>query len=448
MDASELTVLYQGPVATLCRAQYAGVPVAVKVLPAKLDRRTVTAYHREQAALPADAPILRPDALEQLADGRHAVRMELCAQSLTMLLGQIGTLAPADVLTLGHEIARALAAAHGAGVAHGGLTPDNVLFRASGQPVVADFGAALRGAFPRDLMRAIEFLPPEAIRSGTVDQHADLYALGAIMFLALTGAPPNPGRLGEPPGARVLRILDEPVPAINRPDVPVPLATIVARLLTADPAHRPSEAAVVADQLAALRAPALPQPPPVAELPVDVPEPDDFQDLAESEDVAEWDVPEPVEHRVEVGRRRPQWISRVRREHVLGFTAIALLMIVGFVLLMPSSPTELDTSPHLPPIAPANSGPASANPQQLALAAPTDLGDHVVLTWTSSDQLDYAVIIAEQGQPDRTLLAYRNRTMTVQVDPQNKYCFLVQGTNGSQVYQSAPQSLRGAVCHL
>jgi hypothetical protein len=139
-------------------------------------------------------------------------------------------------------------------------------------------------------------------------------------------------------------------------------------------------------------------------------------------------------------------MERIRREHVLGFAAIALLMIVGLVLLMPTSPAELDTAPHLPPITHASPGPATA--QQLTLAVPTDLGDHVVLTWTSSDQLDFAVIIAEQGQPDRTLLAYRDRTMTIQVDPQNKYCFLVQGTNGSKVYQSTPQPVRGAVCHL
>ena len=511
LSSDQLTVLHQGPVATVCYVYVGGIPVALKVFPAKLDRRTLAAYQREQAALrqlPGDLPILRPEGIEQLADGRHTVRMELCAQSLTALLGQVGTLPTADVLTLGHAIARALAAAHGAGLAHGGLTPDNVLFRASGQPVVSDFGVALRAAFARDVNRFIEFFPPEAIRSGTVDAHADLYALGALMHLALTGAPPHPSRLGEPPGARVLRILDEPVPALHRADVPVALSTVVARLLTADPAHRPRDANAIAEQLAVLRTPPQPAPPPAPQpvpppapqpvpepvpqplppplpqpvpspapqpvpepvpqpmpQPAAVPEPepvaaDAFDDFDPAEPQPEPEpesqpepvavpahVPAPVPVATGPSPHRPRWTERIRREHVLGGVAIAALMAVGLILLMPTSPPELDTTPQLPPVPPVTSAPV-ADAAQLALAQPTDLGSSVVLTWTSSDQLDFAVIIAEQGEPDRTLLAYREHTMTVPVDPQRKYCFLVQGTNGSQVYQSAPQPVRGATCHL
>ncbi|HEX4221439.1 MAG TPA: protein kinase [Pseudonocardiaceae bacterium] len=469
LSSEQLTLLRQGPVAAICYLPASGK--ALKVFPRKLDRRTLAAFNREQAALrklSPDLAILRSEATDQLADGRHALRMELCTQSLTVLLSQVGTLPTADVLTLGHVIARAIAAAHSVGIAHGGLTPENVLFRASGQPVVSDFGSALRGAFPRDFNRFIEFLPPEALRSGTVDAHADLYALGAIMHLALTGAPPHPGRLGEQLGARVLRILDEPVPAINRADVPVPLSTVVARLLTADPAYRPRDAGAVAGQLAALRNPDPPTEPFPVMTPEPVPEPEpepepdpepepepepDPQPAEPFSDFTPAPEPEsePLPTKVQTSppaTKRPRWAKKIRREHVLGFAAIALLMVVGLVLLMPSGPSELDTTPLLPPVPPATSAPVAANAGQLALAQPTDLGNQVVLTWTSSETLDYAVIIAEQGEPDRTLLAYRNHTMTVPVDPQRKYCFLVQGTNGNQVYQSAPQPVRGAVCHL
>lgn len=146
--------------------------------------------------------------------------------------------------------------------------------------------------------------------------------------------------------------------------------------------------------------------------------------------------------------KRPRWTGTIRRELAIGLAAIAGLIAVGLVLLVPTGPSELNTAPHLPPISPSTPGPVIANPNQLSLAEPTDLGNQVVLTWTSSETLDYAVIIAEQGNADRTLLAYRNHTMTIPVDPLRKYCFLVQGTNGSQIYQSVPVPVRGATCHL
>lgn len=292
-----LTELRRGPVATL----YSGPSGAgFKVFPGRFDRKTLAAAERVRrrlATVPAGTPILPVDAIELLDDGRHALRMELCRGSLATLVAADGPLAVAEVVALGRALSGALAVAHGLGIPHGGVNPNNVLFRAPGQPLLADFGIALRHAFPRDPVHLIEFVSPETLRTDSVDERTDLYGLGAVLHFALTGEPPHPGRLGEQPGERVLRVLNSPVPAINRADVPVGLSTMVARMLAADPANRPSGMAAVAEQFAGMSStstpvsvtapapvpvPVVPEPPPEPPTVAVLPESNPYQVIEES----------------------------------------------------------------------------------------------------------------------------------------------------------------------
>ena len=255
INSAELHRIGDGPVATVYSGHRAGVRVALKVFPKRLDKRTLAAFNKEQAKLSAMrnvTSILPVDGVDELDTGEPAVRMELCTQSLAAAVDRVGPLPPADVAVLGRSVAEALAAAHRAGVVHGGMSPHNILFRGTGEPVLADFGVTLRHAFARDPLYAIEFLPPETLRTGVVNESTDLYGLGAVLHYALSGRSPHPGRLGEQPGERVLRILGEPVPAINAPDVPLAMSTLVARLLATDPARRPNDSSKVAEQLAAM----------------------------------------------------------------------------------------------------------------------------------------------------------------------------------------------------
>lgn len=266
----ELTRLGDGPVATVYSGLRQGVPVALKVFSRRFDRRTMALFAQEQSALAGlrrSAPILPVDGFDELATGELAVRMELCPQSLARLVERGGPLNPADVLVIGRTVALALAAAHRSGIAHGGVSPHNVLFRASGEMVVSDFGTALRRALVRDRVPAADYLPPE--RHGELDERTDLYGLGAVLYFALTGRPPYPARLGEQPGERARRIRHDPLPAVDVEDVPIGLATLLARLLATRPADRPSDAVRIADQLGEL----MPEPP-------REPDADEFDDFA------------------------------------------------------------------------------------------------------------------------------------------------------------------------
>ncbi|WHT18022.1 protein kinase [Crossiella sp. CA-258035] len=250
----ELVPLGEGPVATVYAGMRAdtGEAFALKVFPAKLPKRTRAELDRELtrlAALRDRAPVLVADAVEDTPDGRTALRMELCSQSLRELVASCGRLSVPDALALGRAVATALAAAHRAGLVHGGVTPGNLLFRPTGEPVLADLGLTLRRAYPRDHRTGIDFTAPETLRDGTVDERSDLYGLGALLHLALSGESPHPGAIGEPEGERMLRVLGTPVPPLTRPDVPEALTAVVSALLSKDPALRPAEAAVVSGWL-------------------------------------------------------------------------------------------------------------------------------------------------------------------------------------------------------
>ncbi|MEV8440694.1 serine/threonine-protein kinase [Actinosynnema sp. NPDC051121] len=566
-------VLGDGPVATVYSGLHEGRPVALKVFPKGFGKRVMAAFEKERAALPDVPSILRVAGVETLSGGRQALRMELCAQSLASLVGRVGPLPAADVAVLGQAVASGLGAAHGAGVIHGGISPHNLLFRASGEPVVADFGVTLRHAFPRDPLHVIEFLPPEALRTSVLDVRTDLYGLGAVLHFALTGRSPHPGRLGEPADERVLRVLRTPVPAIARPDVPVALSTVIARLLAIDPVHRPADAMTVAEQLAGmvgvapapgpLAAPAPPVPPafgaaparivvppvpgpppafipvppvpeappadvpvppvheappavvsvpPVSEVPpaavpvpavpvppapaagpgsdeidfddfdvppdgaLPAPAPGEFDDFSRTPapspfaapatgpgfgDGDDFAAPEPPARQlpaqqppaplpplkpaatvfnVEGTRTR----RGVRYELLVGAGLVLGLVALVAVYLMPTGAG--------PGAAPAGQTPSSARDIPTATAVdlelrdPVDRTDQVELAWTSSTTLDFAVVVAADGRETKTLPAHRNLEFTVPVEPGRKYCFLIRGTDGSQLYESTPKSIRGAVC--
>jgi hypothetical protein len=399
---------------------------AFKVLPGRLDRRTRTEVEgelRRLAGAAERAPIVVADRIVELDDGRRALRRELCAQSLPELIAGFGPLSVADTLALGAALAEALSAAHTAGVPHGGVTPGNVLFRASGEPVLTDFGPALRRAFPTDPARELGFRAPETVRDGVLDERADLYGLGAVLHLALTGRPPFPARPGEADGDRLLRVLTEPPPRPERDDLPPGLGDLVTALLAKDPEQRPADAAAVAARLTT------PEPVPsvVAEpagapvLPAPVPAGTPILEFGPDRG----------------GRRRP----------VLATAAVVAMVAVVAVLLFVSRPEERETPPAGPPVAAASVAPSPSGPTvQLELAEPTDRGNVVDLSWSSSADLQFAVTVAPEGEPTRTIIVQQATTYRVEVDPVRRYCFEIRGTNGQGLFISPPKAIRGATC--
>lgn len=404
-----------GPRATVYAGVRAGTgeAVALKVFRAKLPRRTRAEVERELARLVplrAKASVLVADGVEDLGD-RTGLRMELCTQSLADVVEEEGPLPIADVIALGRTLAEALAAAHEAGIVHGGVTPGNVLFRPSGEPVLADFGVTLRLLFPHEGGDGVDFLAPETLERGTADERSDLYGLGAVLYLALSGLSPHPARLGEHPDDRKLRVLGSTVPRPDRADLPDELAELVRALLAKDPAIRPGSMRDVATWLGRMSAGST-----------------------------------SVTSRPQVAKAAAVLVSApgtTGRKHpalpVIGGAAGLLVVVALGVFLMRSDPPVRGAAPTSFPSSPAKA-------VVVQLGEPVDNGTTVDLRWESPEPLVYAVVVLPEGEPPTVRPAKQNRSLNVEVDPTRKYCFFVQGTDGINIYESRKKSLRGATC--
>lgn len=133
---------------------------------------------------------------------------------------------------------------------------------------------------------------------------------------------------------------------------------------------------------------------------------------------------------------------QIRYDLLAGAALVLALLALVPLLLLRGDPDEMSTSSKLP----AAGGAGAGGEVTVELAEPTDLSDKVQLTWKATRDLDFAVVVAAEGESTKVLLAERNHAMTVEVEPDRKYCFLVQATDGDRVYESEPQPLRGASC--
>ena len=284
------------------------------------------------------------------------------------------------------------------------------------------------------------------LRDCDLSEASDLYGLGALLHLAMTGDSPFPARLGEPAGEVVLRVLREPPPIVSGEDVPAELPGLLSRLLAKDPADRPATAAEVAAEFRQMVVPVGPADAPTEEGPGF----DDFRDeLPAVRSTTAAPPPMPAKAPVVRRPRRPRGVSRGA---VIAAAAVVSVVAVVPVLFRPgpeptgSQPSVTPTSIPSPSAAPTSTPPAPPA-VQLQLDPPRDQRTSVVLRWSSSKPLTFAVIVAEQGGKEpKTYFVRQGTTLTVPVSPTLKYCFVVQGTDGADDYESAPKAIRGATC--
>jgi serine/threonine protein kinase len=228
----------------------AGTPVALKVLHPELAVSIAAdRFLREIALL---TRIEHPRICRLLDYGErewlvYFVMAYVEGPTLRQALDRVRRAPIADTICCACEVLEALEYAHGLGVVHRDVKPENVKLAASGA-VLMDFGiakAVSASATSDDRLTRSGFtvgttayMSPEQVSAGrALDHRADLYSVGCVLYECLTGAPPY-----EHPDERVVlgMHLRAPVPDVRRrrPRVPAPLARLIAKALEKEPGRR------------------------------------------------------------------------------------------------------------------------------------------------------------------------------------------------------------------
>jgi len=223
-------------------------PVAVKVFkPAVLrDPRPLARFRRDAPKLfPLDSPhIAQPLAAGEFAGLWYLLIRYVRGRSLRDLIdAAVRDEAPfsrREVLAFVNQIAQASTVIHERGLAHGDLTPNNVILTGEGRAVLTDLSLAAVQDVESDVgsvQGTPAYAAPEQIRTGTVTPATDLYALGAVAYELLAGQPPF---TGETPAEVLIQHLEDAPPPVQsrRPELPSEIDIVLRRALDKDPANR------------------------------------------------------------------------------------------------------------------------------------------------------------------------------------------------------------------
>jgi tetratricopeptide (TPR) repeat protein/predicted Ser/Thr protein kinase len=185
-------------------------------------------------------------------EGQPFLVMELIeGQTLRSLAARRPSL-PELVHLVGH-VAKALAAAHAAGIMHRDIKPDNIMVRDDGYAKVVDFGlarpirtvgqlsetTAAELTEPGTVLGTVRYMSPEQARAEAAEGASDLFSLGIVLYELVTGEHPFPA---DSPIGTLHAILSQPAlrPSLRNPEVPAALEALILQMLEKDPRLRPT----------------------------------------------------------------------------------------------------------------------------------------------------------------------------------------------------------------
>ena len=229
--------------------------VALKVLPAdrieNAERRQRFVQEARAASALNSPHIVTVYDIDE-ADGVHFIAMELVeGRTLADRIGRRG-LPLREALSIGAQIAEALARAHAQGIVHRDLKPANVMVTPEGVAKVLDFGLAklveteVSEDEPTDLKPATDegtilgtaaYMSPEQAQGKRVDARSDIFSFGSVLYEMVTGRRPFSGETKVSTLAAILK--EEPKPASEvAPAVPRELERLIQHCMRKDPARR------------------------------------------------------------------------------------------------------------------------------------------------------------------------------------------------------------------
>jgi eukaryotic-like serine/threonine-protein kinase len=222
-------------------------PVALKVLHSQL--AATLGPERFEREIRFSARLQHPHILTVLDSGEAAGQLWFTmpyvrGESLRDRLRREGQLTVEEALRITHEALQALAYAHGEGIVHRDVKPENLLLAQDGSTLVADFGIA-RALGGRDesltetgmAVGTPAYMSPEQSAGSAVDGRSDLYGMACVCYEMLAGEPPYTGPTAQ---AIIAKRLNDPLPSVRRlrPNVPPAVDQALLRALAFLPADR------------------------------------------------------------------------------------------------------------------------------------------------------------------------------------------------------------------
>jgi eukaryotic-like serine/threonine-protein kinase len=234
--------------------------VALKLLPAELtaDADRVRRFEQEaQAASALSHPnIITVYDIGECEAGRFIVMELVAGHTLRTAIATGNSLE--NLLTLGSQMAKALSAAHAAGITHRDIKPDNIMVRDDGYVKVLDFGLArllptgsgedaatlAQQTMPGTVMGTVAYMSPEQARGETVSHPSDIFALGIVLYELATGR--HPFKAETLVGYLHAITLQEPARLTKwKPELPATLNALILQMLNKDASQRPTASEVV-----------------------------------------------------------------------------------------------------------------------------------------------------------------------------------------------------------
>ena len=232
--------------------------VALKILRAEGPTRSAAVLAEARAAAALNHPNICIVHAVDAGDLAPMIVMEFIeGQPLSQLL-QAGPLSLAAVVSLGRQIADAMASAHEKGIIHGDLKPANIMITPATTAKIMDFGLAQRQARAddsitrnRDQADGISgtpaYMAPEQARGGPSTSASDVFSVGLVLFEMITGRKV----IGDSNLLEALRRLERLDPMEFAVQTPEPIAAILGKALRNDPGERRITMAQIAQVLSA-----------------------------------------------------------------------------------------------------------------------------------------------------------------------------------------------------
>ena len=227
--------------------------VAIKILSPLLSNDT-DALDRMKREVSAARRITHPNVIRihDIAEtkGLHYVSMEyFYGTTLKEHIRHGGSLSMMESYNIASQICDGLEEAHKQGVIHRDLKSQNIIIAPSGHLKIIDFGLAhsahLQGMTATGLiMGTPEYMAPEQVAGKRVDERADIYALGIILYELFTGRVPFSGDSAIAVGFMQMKDPPRPPREIN-PQLPEEIETVILKCLEKEPAARYASVAQV-----------------------------------------------------------------------------------------------------------------------------------------------------------------------------------------------------------